>query len=110
MLFILAMDTLGFLFSKAEEAGLLQPLSTTQRLHRVSMYADDVALFLHPLADDILAALEILHLFGPSSGVQNNESKSNVYPIQCSEEDIALCAFSFSLSVSWSSFLSSQAH
>jgi hypothetical protein len=37
------------------------------------MYADDVALFLHPLADDILAALEILHLFGASSGLWNTE-------------------------------------
>jgi hypothetical protein len=64
------------------------------------MYADDVALFLHPVADDILAALEILHLFGASSGLQNDESKSNVYPIQCSVEDITvtqnllLCALS----------------
>jgi hypothetical protein len=32
--------------------------------------------------------LEILRLFGASSGLQNNENKSNVYPIQCSEEDI----------------------
>lgn len=88
MLFILAMDILGLLFARAEDAGLLQPLSPSQRLHRVSMYADDVALFLHPVADDILAALEILHLFGASSGLQNNESKSNVYPIQCSVDDI----------------------
>jgi hypothetical protein len=63
MLFILTMDILGLLFARAEDAGLLQPLSPSQRLHRVSMYADDVALFLHPVADDILAALEILHLF-----------------------------------------------
>jgi hypothetical protein len=54
------------------------------------MYADDVALFLHPLADDVLAALEILHLFCASSGHRNNESKSNVYHIHCSEEDIVV--------------------
>jgi hypothetical protein len=90
MLLILAMDILGLLFARAEDAGILQPLSPSQRLHRVSMYADDVALFLHTVADDILAALEILHLFGASSGLQNNESKSNVYPIQCYVEDITV--------------------
>ena len=42
------------------------------------------------MADDILAALENLHLFGASSGLQHNESKSNVYPIQCSVEDITV--------------------
>jgi hypothetical protein len=53
MLFILVMDVLGYLFSKAEEAGLLQQLAARRKLHRVSIYADDVALFLHPTADEI---------------------------------------------------------
>lgn len=53
MLFILIMDVLGLLSSKAEEAGLLQHLSRRVRLHRISVYADDVALFLHPIEADI---------------------------------------------------------
>jgi hypothetical protein len=60
MLFILAIDVLGLLYSKAEGAGLLQQLSRRKRLHRVSMYADDVVLFLHPTAIDISASLDIL--------------------------------------------------
>lgn len=48
MLFILVMDVLGFLFSKAKEAGLLQKLSGRKKIHRISIYADDVPLFLHP--------------------------------------------------------------
>jgi hypothetical protein len=63
MLFILAMDVLGLLYSKAEGAGLLQQPSRRKRLHRVSMYADDVALFLHPTAIDISTSLDILLLF-----------------------------------------------
>jgi hypothetical protein len=35
MLFILAMDVLGFLIVKAENEGLLQPLSTRNLQHRV---------------------------------------------------------------------------
>jgi hypothetical protein len=52
------------------------------------MYADDVALFLYPSAEDINITLDILHLFGEASGHKNNAEKSNVYPIQCSPEAI----------------------
>jgi hypothetical protein len=88
MLFILAMDVLGLLFSKAEGVGLLQQLSRRKRLHRVSMYADDVALFLHPTTTDISTSLDILQLFGDASGLCYNPQKSNVYPIKCPEETI----------------------
>jgi hypothetical protein len=81
MLFILVMDVLGYLFLKAEEAGLLQQLAARRKLHRVSIYADDVALFLHPTADEITTTLDILQLFGSASGLKNNVQKSNVYPI-----------------------------
>jgi hypothetical protein len=49
------------------------------------MYADDVALFLHPTATDISTSLDILQLFGDVSGLCNNPQKSNVYPIKCPE-------------------------
>jgi hypothetical protein len=47
MLFILTMDVLDFLISKAENEGLLKPLASGTLQHRVS-YADNVVLFLHP--------------------------------------------------------------
>jgi hypothetical protein len=53
MLFILAMDIMGFLISKAKRGGLLQPLSSRTLQHRVSFYADDMVLFLYPVVDDI---------------------------------------------------------
>jgi hypothetical protein len=53
MLFILAMDALGFVFAKAENDDLLQPLSIRMLHHRVSLYADDVVLFLSPVEGDI---------------------------------------------------------
>jgi hypothetical protein len=46
MLLILVMDVLGFLVSKAEDEGLLQPLSPRPLPHRISLYADDVVMFL----------------------------------------------------------------
>jgi hypothetical protein len=88
LLFILAMDVLVYMFSKAEEAGLLQQLSNRRKLHRISLYADDVALFVHPAAADLSITLSILQLFGDASGLHNNAHKSNAIPIRCSEEDM----------------------
>jgi hypothetical protein len=78
ILFILVMDVLGGLVSKAEEKGLLQPLSSRSLHHRISLYADDVVLFLQPRKSDIQMVLNILHLFGEASGLKNNVQKSNV--------------------------------
>jgi hypothetical protein len=71
MLFILAMDVLGHLVSKAEDAGLLLPLATRSLQHRLSLYADDVVVFLHPRDSDIQAMLNILKLFGEGFRAKN---------------------------------------
>jgi hypothetical protein len=46
MLLILVMDVLNSLFLKADELGLLQPLLRHGIVQRVSLYADNVVLFL----------------------------------------------------------------
>ena len=89
MLFILVMDVLNWMVTRASEAGLLQPLSTRPIQHRISLYADDVALFLRPAAADISLTLQLLNLFGDASGLKTNVQKSNVLPIQCSNDDLA---------------------
>ena len=90
MLFILVMDVLNWLVTRASEAGLLQPLSSRPIQHRISLYADDVAIFLRPAAADINLTLQLLQLFGDASGLKTNVQKSNVLPIQCAEEDMAI--------------------
>jgi hypothetical protein len=72
MLFVRVMDVLDQLFSKVDEEGLLQPLSFRQLQHWVSIYADDVVLFIHPVAEDINMVSDILHHFGEASGLYNN--------------------------------------
>ena len=72
MMFILVMDVLGHMFSKAADEGLLLPLSRRAFKHRVSMYADDVVLFLRPTADDIEVTMDILSLFGEAMGLKTN--------------------------------------
>lgn len=90
MLFILVMDVLNWIVTRASEDGLLQPLSRKPIQHRISLYADDVALFLQPTAADINLTLNILQLSGDASGLKTNLQKSNVLPIQFSEENMAL--------------------
>jgi hypothetical protein len=90
MLFILVMDVLGWLISKAELENLLQPLSSRPLQHRVSLYADDVIMFLHPKESDIQIVLKILEIFGEASGLKTNIHKNNVYRIRCGEEVVTL--------------------
>jgi hypothetical protein len=90
MLFILAMDVLGFLITKAENGGLLRPIAPRTLKHRVSFYADDVVLFLHPIEEGISLITDILHVFGEASGLHNNVQKSSVFPIRCDDNDKAI--------------------
>ena len=84
MLFILVMDVLNSLFIKAESEGLLLPLLSTGQ--RLSLYADDVALFIRSNEQDLQLTKNILAVFGEASGLQTNLQKSCVIPIQCDEE------------------------
>jgi hypothetical protein len=60
MLFILVMDVLGHMISKASEEELLQPLARRALQHRISLYANDVVLFIRPEAADIAITMDIL--------------------------------------------------
>ena len=88
MLFILVMDVLCYLVQKAAEEELLQPLSRRVLQHRISLYADDVVIFLQPSANDIRLTLDILQLFGEASGLKINVQKSTVLPIHCMAEHL----------------------
>jgi hypothetical protein len=67
MLYIIVMDVLNSLFVKASEVGLLQPLSNRTTSHRLSLYADDVALFIKPLEEELNATMAILDAFRQAS-------------------------------------------
>ena len=79
MLFILVMDVLGHMISKAANEGLLLPLSRWAFKHRVSMYADDVVLFLRPATEDIEITMDILNLFWGGNGAQDQPAKKAMY-------------------------------
>jgi hypothetical protein len=88
MLFILVMDMLGHMFSKAATDDMLQPLARRVLPHRISIYADDVVLFIRPEENDIALTMDALHLFGIASSLKTNLQKSNVLPIRCEDQDL----------------------
>ncbi|WVZ93660.1 LOW QUALITY PROTEIN: hypothetical protein U9M48_039625 [Paspalum notatum var. saurae] len=75
LLFIIAIDPL----QKLLQVGL-----------RISLYADDAALFIAPRKDDVDALVYLLSMFGQASGLVTNFHKSSVIPIRCSATDLAL--------------------
>jgi hypothetical protein len=88
MLFILIMDILSRLIEKASRDGHLQPLSSKQLRHRISLYADDTVVFLKPEGADIRLITDLLKLFGKVSGLHTNFQKSSVVPIRCDNPTI----------------------
>lgn len=76
MLFILIIDALVYLVKKAEEDGLLQPLSSKVLQHQISLYADDVVIFLKPATSDMLSSWMCFTCLGEASGLKNNVQKN----------------------------------
>lgn len=62
---------------------MLSPIQHRIARTRLSIYADDVALFLKPNSEEIAVVREVLNDFGLASGLITNLSKSAIYPIQC---------------------------
>jgi hypothetical protein len=89
MVFILVMDVLSRLVEKASSEGCIQPLSSQQLRHRISLYTDDVALFLRLDAADITLVLDLLRLLGKASGLHTNVQESNALPIRCDDQTLA---------------------
>jgi hypothetical protein len=63
MLFLLAMEPLFRLFNKAQDLGLLDRVSKGCERFWVSLYADDVTMFIKPTSHDLQVLVAILNLF-----------------------------------------------
>jgi hypothetical protein len=88
MLFIMVMDVLNYLIAKALERGMLHPILKRGSGQRVSLYADDVVMFLQPHREELILIKQILMIFGAASGLVTNITKSSVTPIRCQEQDL----------------------
>jgi hypothetical protein len=99
MLFVIAMEVLGGLIRWADEQTLLSPIGCSAVRSRVSLYADDVVLFIMPKQRDFAACKSILRIFGDASGLYTNLEKSVATPIACSTEELELVAVSLSCAI-----------
>ena len=70
MLFILAMDPLQRILDLATNHGTLSPLPEETARWRTLLYADDAAILLNPVRQDMQAVVEILQAFGHFSGLR----------------------------------------
>jgi hypothetical protein len=87
MLFIVTMDPLQHLLEMATQHGVLSNLPLAAARWRTCMYADDAAIFINPLKEDLEAITTILQEFGKVS-VHINMQKSSVHPIKCHDIDL----------------------
>lgn len=89
MLFVLVMEVLNHLFGWLDDQGFLTPLGITLP-YRLSLYADDVILFVAPRAGDLQAIKAVVQIFGLASGLFSNLDNSVATPFGCSEHEVNL--------------------
>ena len=87
MLFVIAMDFLNHFFKWIEEQGFLSPMPGLSSF-RLSLYADDLVLFVTPEQRDLEVIKAALHIFRLASRLFSNLEKSVATPTHCSAEDM----------------------
>lgn len=90
MLFILCMEPLQHMFKKAEASRILTPLARSGLKQRLSMFADDVTLFIKSTSQNLTVCTSILSIFGQASGLRVNMVKTTAIPIRSSQEEMDL--------------------
>uniref|UniRef100_A0A8R7K072 Reverse transcriptase domain-containing protein n=1 Tax=Triticum urartu TaxID=4572 RepID=A0A8R7K072_TRIUA len=90
MLFILTMVPLQRLFERATTRGLLEPLAHIGMRQRLSIFADDVVVFIKPKPMELHICKNILVMFGEASGLRINMVKSVALPIRCNDQEAAM--------------------
>jgi hypothetical protein len=82
------MEALNAMFIRADEHGLLRPLDLRSIKYKVSLYADDVVLFLQPCTRDMTVAKTALNCFEGATGLTTNLAKCSLTPIICIDEQM----------------------
>jgi hypothetical protein len=90
LLFVLSMEVATLLIKRAVEYGLLAPIGNCTTTQRVSIYADDVVLFIKPEVQDLVTVRRILEVLGEASGLRVNYRKTSATLIRGSEHHVEL--------------------
>ena len=73
----------------------LHPVGGRAACLRSSLYADDTAIFVAPVHEDIMRLTAILHGFGEVTGLAANLEKTLVAPIGCADINLDAVLDSF---------------
>jgi hypothetical protein len=84
------METLNALFRLIDSWGILSSFHAPVTRYRLSLYADDLVIFVIPTEQDLCCVQPILQAFSEATGLCSNISKSQFTPIQYTEEIIQL--------------------
>jgi hypothetical protein len=87
MLFVAGMEVLTAVISKAVQDQIFLRLAGISPLQRISLYADDIVVFIKLEEHELRAIREIVQIFGEASGLQINYRKITTTLIRGNEED-----------------------
>ena len=99
LLFDIAIDPLQQILDKATASGLMSESPGGSQHPRISLYADDAAIFIAPSVQDISCLANILQGFGEVTGMVTNVAKSSIAPIRCSDVDLTAVLANFSAAI-----------
>jgi hypothetical protein len=88
LLFDIVMDSLARMIAAADNLGALQQIGCRPLPHRVSLYADDVVIFIRPEISEFLMIKAMLQAFSEATGLHTNFAKSTFTPIHCNDIDL----------------------
>lgn len=80
MMFILALKPLQRLFEKATKCGFLSPIMQHATKKRADIYANDVAIFLNPVKEELNMVFVLLAFFDGVLGLTFNQNKCIACP------------------------------
>ena len=81
------MEVLIVLFVRATYLGVLKVVAGCNSKQSISVFTDDVALFVKPLVHDLVAVRELLNLFGEVSRLMVNYMKTEAIVIRGGEQE-----------------------
>ena len=90
MLFVIVMDVLNRMIMLADAEGSFSAIGGNFLGRRVSLYADDLVLFVKPRRVDLVVLVAVLDCFAGASGLCTNADKCSVTPICCFDEELCL--------------------
>ena len=76
----------------AVEESMLSPVGGCTAIQRVSIYADDVVIFLKPIVQDLVMVRGLLQCFGEASGLRVNYQKSSATLIRGDQQEEEMVA------------------